>query len=343
MSVPTIVNRRIVLARRPRGAPTPEDFRLERLPVPLPGPGQVLLRTRYLSLDPYMRGRMNEGPSYAPRVEIGATMTGQTVSVVEASDIPAFKAGELVVAQVGWQDYGVSDGRDLVKIDPAIPQPSYALGVLGMPGLTAYVGLLDIAQPQPGETVVVGAATGAVGSVVGQIAKLKGCRAIGVAGGREKCEYAQHTLGLDACLDHREADLPERLAAACPKGIDIYYESVGGAVLAAVVPLLNVRSRIPLCGLIAWYNLEKLPTGVDRTPQLLTTVLRQRVKIQGFIIFDHYQRIGAFQQDMSGWLREGRVKYREQVIEGLENAPRGLMGLLQGENFGKLVVRVSEG
>jgi NADPH-dependent curcumin reductase CurA len=205
------------------------------------------------------------------------------------------------------------------------------------------VGLLDIGQPQPGETVVVGAATGAVGSVVGQIAKLKGCRAIGVAGGREKCEYAQHTLGFDACLDHREADLPQRLAAACPKGIDIYFESVGGAVLAAVVPLLNVHSRIPLCGLIAWYNLEKLPTGVDRTPQLLTMVLRQRVKIQGFIIFDHYQRMRAFQQDMSGWLREGRVKYREQVIEGLENAPRGLMGLLQGENFGKLVVRVSEG
>jgi NADPH-dependent curcumin reductase CurA len=337
------VNRRIVLARRPRGAPTPEDFRLERLPVPVPGPGQVLLRTRYLSLDPYMRGRMNEGPSYAPRVEIGATMTGQTVSVVEASDVPAFKAGDLVLAPVGWQDYGVSDGRDLVKIDSAIPQPSHALGVLGMPGLTAYVGLLDIGQPQPGETVVVGAATGAVGSVVGQIAKLKGCRAIGVAGGRQKCEYAQHTLGFDACLDHREADLPQRLAAACPKGIDIYFESVGGAVLAAVVPLLNVHSRIPLCGLIAWYNLEKLPTGVDRTPQLLTMVLRQRVKIQGFIIFDHYQRMRAFQQDMSGWLREGRVKYREQVIEGLENAPRGLMGLLQGENFGKLVVRVSEG
>jgi NADPH-dependent curcumin reductase CurA len=343
MSAPTTVNRRIVLARRPRGAPTPEDFRLEGLPVPVPGPGQVLLRTRYLSLDPYMRGRMNEGPSYAPRVEIGATMTGQTVSVVQASDVPAFKPGQLVVANVGWQDYGISDGRDLVKIDPAIPQPSNALGVLGMPGLTAYVGLLDIGQPQPGETVVVAAATGAVGSVVGQIAKIKGCRAIGVAGGREKCEYAQHTLGFDACLDHREADLPQRLAAACPKGIDIYFESVGGAVLAAVVPLLNVRARIPLCGLIAWYNLEKLPTGVDRTPQLLTTVLRQRVKIQGFIIYDHYQRMRAFQQDMSGWLREGRVKYREQVIDGLEDAPRGLMGLLQGENFGKLVVRVSEG
>ena len=337
------VNRRIVLARRPQGAPTEEDFRLERLPLPTPAPGQVLLRTRYLSLDPYMRGRMNAGPSYAPPVAVGATMTGQTVSVVEASDVPAFKVGGLVLASVGWQDYGVSDGRDLVKLDPAIPKLSYALGVLGMPGLTAYVGLLDIGQPQPGETVVVAAATGAVGSVVGQIAKIRGCRVVGVAGGSEKCEYARATLGFDACLDHREAELPQRLAAACPKGIDVYFESVGGAVLAAVVPLLNVNARIPLCGLVSWYNLEKLPVGVDRTPQLLTVVLRQRVKIQGFIIFDHYQRLRAFQQDMSGWLREGRVKYREHVIDGLEHAPRGLIGLLQGENFGKVVVRVTDG
>jgi NADPH-dependent curcumin reductase len=339
----TAVNRRIVLARRPQGAPTAADFRLEELPRPAPGPGQVLLRTRYLSLDPYMRGRMNAGPSYAPPVAVDAPMTGQTVSVVEASDNPTFLPGELVLANVGWQDYGLSDGRDLVKIDPAIPKVSYALGVLGMPGLTAYVGFLDIGQPRPGETLVVAAATGAVGSVVGQIGKIRGLRVVGVAGGREKCEYARATLGFDECLDHREAELPQRLAAACPKGIDIYFESVGGAVLAAVVPLLNVGARIPLCGLIAWYNLEKLPQGVDRTPQLLTVVLRQRVKIQGFIIFDHYARMRAFQQDMSGWLRDGRVRYREDVIEGLENAPRGLIGLLQGENFGKRVVHVSDG
>jgi len=337
------VNRRFVLARRPQGAPTLEDFRLERLAPPAPGPDEVLLRTRYLSLDPYMRGRMNAGPSYAPPVAVDATMTGQTVSVVEASRNPGFSSGELVLANVGWQDYGVSDGRDLVKIDPAIPQVSYALGVLGMPGLTAYVGLLDIGQPQPGETLVVAAATGAVGSVVGQIGKIRGCRVVGVAGGREKCEFARATLGFDECLDHREAELPQRLAAACPKGIDIYFENVGGAVLAAVVPLLNVGARVPLCGLVSWYNLEKLPQGVDRTPQLLTVVLRQRVRIQGFIIFDHYARMRAFQQDMSGWLRSGRVRYREDVIEGLENAPRGLIGLLQGENFGKRVVRVSDG
>jgi len=335
------MNRRIVLARRPQGAPVPEDFRLETHPVPGAGSGMVLLRTRYLSLDPYMRGRMNEGPSYAPPVALGAVMTGQTVSVVETSGVVGFAAGDLVVANVGWQDYGTSDGRDLVKIDPKLAQPSYALGVLGMPGLTAYVGLLDIGQPKPGETVVVPAATGAVGSVVGQIAKLKGCRVVGVAGGARKCAYAREELGFDECLDHHAPELPQRLAAACAKGIDVYFESVGGEVLYAVLPLLNVGARVPLCGLISWYNLAKLPTGVDRTPQLLLTALRQRVKIQGFIIFDHYRRMAAFQQDMSGWLREGRVRYREELIEGLESAPRGLIGLLQGENFGKLIVRVS--
>jgi NADPH-dependent curcumin reductase len=210
-----------------------------------------------------------------------------------------------------------------------------------MPGLSAYVGLLDIGQPKAGETVVVAAATGAVGSVVGQIARIKGCRVVGVAGGSDKCAYAQHTLGFDACLDHREPELPQRLAAACPQGIDVYFENVGGAVLSAVIPLLNRNARVPLCGLIAWYNLERMPGDFDRTPQLLTVVLRQRVRIQGFIVLDHQHRAGDFRRDMSGWLREGRVTYREQVVEGLENAPRALMGLLRGENFGKLVVRVS--
>ncbi len=335
------MNRRIVLARRPQGAPVPEDFRLETHPVPSAGAAGVLLRTRYLSLDPYMRGRMNEGPSYAPPVALDAVMTGQTVSVVESSTVPGFRAGELVVANVGWQEYGVSDGRDLVKIDPSLPHPSYALGVLGMPGLTAYVGLLDIGQPQPGETVVVAAATGAVGSVVGQIARIKGCRVVGIAGGAAKCAYAREELGFDECLDHHSPELPQRLAAACPRGIDVYFESVGGAVLYAVIPLLNVGARVPLCGLISWYNLAKLPTGVDRTPQLLMTALRQRVRIQGFIIFDHYRRMGAFQQEMGAWVREGRVRYREELLEGLENAPRGLIGMLQGENFGKVIVRVS--
>ena len=335
------VNRRIVLARRPQGEPAAEDFRLEEGAAPSPAAGEVLLRTRYLSLDPYMRGRMSDAPSYVAPVAIGAPMAGQTVSVVEASNNPAFAVGELVVANVGWQDYGVSAGRDLLRIDRSLTHPSYALGVLGMPGLTAYVGLLDIGQPRAGETVVVGAATGAVGSVVGQIARLKGCRVVGVAGGAEKCDYAVGTLGFDACIDHRSADLAQRLAAACPKGVDVYFESVGGAVLYAVAPLLNVGARVPLCGLIAWYNLEKLPAGVDRTPALLSSVLRRRIRIQGFIVFDHNDRYPAFREDMQGWLREGRIRYREEVIEGLENAPRGLMGLLHGANFGKLIVRVS--
>ena len=335
------VNRRIVLARRPQGAPVAGDFRLETVAVPSPGPGQVLLRTRYLSLDPYMRGRMNEGASYVPPVELNAPMGGQTVSMVEASNLPAFRVGELVVANTGWQDYGLSDGRDLTPIDAGLPHPSWALGVLGMPAFTAWVGLLEIGQPQPGQTVVVAAASGAVGSVVGQIAKIRGCRAIGIAGGAEKCAYVRDTLGFDECLDHRAPDLRERLASACPKGIDVYFENVGGAVLFAVLPLLNRNARIPLCGLIAWYNLAKPPEGGDRTPQLLTTVLKQRLKIQGFIILDHFAQLPAFRADMSAWFREGRIKHREQVIEGLENAPRGLMGLLQGENFGKLVVHVS--
>lgn len=340
MSATSGVGRRIVLARRPRGAPTAEDFRLETGPVPVPHSGQVLLRTRYLSLDPYMRGRMNDARSYAPPVAVGEPMVGQTVSVVEVSSVAGFARGDLVLANAGWQDYALSDGRDLVKIDAATPRPTYALGVLGMPGLTAYVGLLDIGQPRAGETVVVAAATGAVGSVVGQIARIKGCRAVGVAGGREKCEYAVETLGFDACIDHRAGSFAEKLAAACPKGVDVYFENVGGDVLAAVVPLLNVRARIPVCGLIAWYNLEKPPEGGDRTPQLLSAVLRWRIRMQGFIIFDHYDRLPAFRRDMSAWLREGRVHYREEIIEGLESAPRALMGLLRGENFGKLVVKV---
>src|SRR6266436_6897994 len=213
MSAEPCVNRRIVLARRPKGAPGAEDFRLERQPLPAAGPNQVLLRTRYLSLDPYMRGRMNEGRSYVAPVALGAPMTGQTVSVIEDSHNSAFKVGELVLANVGWQDYGLSDGRDLVRIDAAMPRPSYALGVLGMPGLTAYVGLLDIGQPKAGETVVVSAASGAVGSVVGQIAKLKGCRAVGIAGGADKCAYVVAQLGFDACVDHRAADFARQLEA----------------------------------------------------------------------------------------------------------------------------------
>ncbi|MBL6749864.1 MAG: NADP-dependent oxidoreductase [Nevskia sp.] len=344
MSQTSAENRRIVLARRPHGAPAVSDLRLETAPVPQPAPGQMLLRTLYLSLDPYMRGRMRETRSYAEPVALGDVMCGGTVCRVAESQLDGFKAGDLVLAYTGWQDYALSDGAGVSKLDPAAEHPSYALGVLGMPGFTAYVGLLDIGQPRPGDTVVVAAATGAVGSVVGQIARLSGCRAVGVAGGSDKCEYAVKELGFDACADHFRDDLPQQLAQACPKGVDVYFENVGGAVLDAVMPLMNDFSRIPLCGLISYYNLSAAPTGIDRSPALLMTMLARRIRLQGFIILDHYEkRHAAFQQAMTGWLREGKLKYREDVIDGLEHAPAAFMGLLRGDNFGKLVVRVAAG
>jgi hypothetical protein len=335
-------NRRIVLASRPVGAPTNDDFRLEDVAVPTPAAGQVLLRTLYLSLDPYMRGRMSDAPSYAAPVDIDEVMVGGTVCRVEASQNADFTVGDLVLSFSGWQDYTVSDGTGLMKLDTALPQPSLALGVLGMPGFTAYMGLLDIGQPVAGETVVVAAASGAVGSVVGQIAKLKGCRVVGIAGGPDKCGYVVEELGFDACIDHRDADLKGKLAAACPDGIDVYYENVGGKVFEAVLPLLNTKARVPVCGLIANYNLTSLPDGPDRTAVLMGSILRKRIKMQGFIIFDDYgHRYGEFFKDMTGWLQEGKIKFREDVVDGLENAPEAFMGLLEGKNFGKLIVRVA--
>jgi NADPH-dependent curcumin reductase CurA len=336
------VNRRIILSSRPVGAPTAENFRLEEIVVPVPSAGQVLLRTLYLSLDPYMRGRMSDAPSYADPVAIGAVMVGGTVSCVEASRHPDYQPGDVVLGYSGWQDYAISDGTGLTKLDAKMTHPSLALGVIGMPGFTGYMGLLDIGQPKAGETVVVAAASGAVGSVVGQVAKLKGCRAVGIAGGADKCRFVVDELGFDACIDRRSADLPRQLAVACPKGIDVYFESVGGAVFDAVLPLLNVSARVPLCGLIAHYNDTALPQGPDRLGLLTRTLLTKRIKMQGFIIFDDYgHRYGEFYQQMSAWLAEGRIKYREDIVDGLENAPDAFIGLLEGKNFGKLVVRVA--
>ena len=333
-------NRRIVLASRPEGAPTPENFRLEETAIPTPAAGQVLLRTLTLSLDPYMRGRMSDAASYADPVDIGAVMVGGTVCRVEASENPDFAAGDLVVAQNGWQDYALSDGQGVQKLHGAVPRPSLALGVLGMPGFTAYSGLLDIGRPVAGETVAVAAASGAVGSVVGQIAKLRGCRAVGIAGGPEKCRYVVEELGFDACIDHRDADLKAQLAEACPGGIDVYFENVGGRVFDAVLPLLNAKARVPVCGLIANYNATELPAGPDRTPLLMRALLVKRIRMQGFIIFEDYgDNYGAFFKDMSAWLADGRVKFREDIVDGLENAPNAFMGLLQGKNFGKLVIK----
>ncbi len=342
MSQNNTINRRVVLASRPHGTPTLSNFRLEETAAPTPAAGQVLLRVTYLSLDPYMRGRMSDGPSYVAPVAIDDVMGAGTVARVEASQHPDFKAGDLVLSQSGWQDYALSDGTGLTKLDPNMAKPSYALGVLGMPGFTAYVGLLDIGQPKAGETVVVAAATGAVGSVVGQISKLKGCRVVGIAGGADKCRYAVEELGFDACIDHRNADFPQQLASACAKGIDVYFENVGGAVFAAVLPLLNVAARVTVCGLIAQYNATGVGNGPDQLPLLMRAILTKRIKMQGLIIFDHYAtRHSAFLSDMSAWLKEGKIKFREDIVTGLENAPQAFLGLLEGKNFGKVIVNVA--
>ncbi|UWQ21533.1 NADP-dependent oxidoreductase [Jannaschia sp. W003] len=335
-------NRRWVLAERPVGEPDDATLRLETGAVPRPGAGEMLLRTEWLSLDPYMRGRMSAAKSYAEPVAIGGTMTAQVVAEVVESDIEGFAPGDRVLAGSGWQDWAVSDGAGVVNLGSDPDNPSWALGVLGMPGFTAHAGLLNIGEPKAGETVVVSAATGPVGATVGQIAKILGCRVVGVAGGAEKCAHAVDELGFDACLDHRAEDFEAQLAAACPDGIDVYWENVGGRTLYAVLPHLNANARIPVCGVAAWYNLAGLPEGPDRGPQILSTILRQKVRMQGFIIFDtfghdHYR---DFARDMNGWLAEGRVKYTEQVVEGLEAAPGAFRDLLAGRGFGKMVVRV---
>jgi NADPH-dependent curcumin reductase len=335
------MNRRIVLAARPQGEPKESDFRLDESPVPGPGPGQMLLRTIYLSLDPYMRGRMSAGPSYVAATEVGDVMPGGTVCRVEASQIPAFGVGDIVEAYTGWQEYSLSDGRGVRKLAPGLAPISTALGVLGMPGMTAWTGLMNIGQPKGGETLVVAAASGAVGSVVGQLAKIKGCRAVGIAGGERKCRYVVDELGFDSCIDHRLPDFAEALKEACPKGIDIDFESVGGPVFDAILPLLNNFARVPLCGLIAHYNATGLPTGVDRVPLLMRQVLTKRLTLRGFIVFDFVNQQPDFLAEVGPLVRDGRIKYREDIVEGLENAPRGLIGLLRGENFGKMLVRVS--
>jgi NADPH-dependent curcumin reductase len=335
-------NRQILLAARPEGAPGPEHFRLAETPVPEPRDGEVLLKTLWLSLDPYMRGRMSAARSYAKPVEVGGVMEGGTVSKVAASHRKDFSAGDIVLSRAGWQEYAVSDGSGLHKLDPARAPISTALGVLGMPGMTAYTGLNTIGQPKAGETVVVAAATGPVGSTVGQIARLKGCRAVGIAGGADKCRYLIDALGFDAAIDHRAPGLAETLQAACPRGIDVYFENVGGAVWEAVFPLLNDFARVPVCGLIAHYNDTAPPAGPNLAPQLMRAVLTKRLTIRGFIVRDFAAQAADFERDVAQWLREGKIKYREDVVEGLQNAPQAFIGLLQGKNFGKLLVRVAK-
>lgn len=342
---------RIVLAARPQGAPKPSDFRLESVSMPQPGEGEFLARTIWMSLDPYMRGRMDESKSYAAAVELNAPMEGGCVGEVIASNHPKFAVGDFVQDHFGWQSHAVSRGEGARKLDPTLAPLSTALGVLGMPGITAYVGLNTHGRPKAGETLVVGAATGAVGSLVGQLAKAQGLRVVGIAGGAEKCAFAVEELGFDACVDHRDAasanasGLRNELVKVCPDGVDIYFENVGGKTLEAVVPLMKVHGRIPLCGMISWYNAGALGGGVvdgpNMLPKLWRTILVNRLSVQGFIITDHFDQFPQFLKDVAPLIAQGKVKYRESVAEGLEAAPEAFIKLLEGGNFGKQLVAVS--
>jgi len=335
-------NRQIVLAERPKGLPNKNTLQLAEVDVPQSGSGEMLLRTVFLSLDPYMRGRMNDAKSYAEPVKIGEVMTGQVVAEVVSSNLDAFEPGDHVLSGSGWQDYALSDGKEIMNLGKDPQNPSWSLGILGMPGYTAYAGLLKIGEPKPGETVVVAAASGPVGATVGQIAKIKGCRVVGIAGGADKCAHVVNNLGFDECIDHKADNFAEQLKVACPDGIDVYFENVGGKVLYAVLPLLNAFARMPVCGVVSWYNLTGLPEGPDFGPVIMGTILRMKVKVQGFIIFDSFPKstYTDFVRDMSQWLVEGKVQYKEQVVEGLENAPAALNDLLVGKSFGKMVVKV---
>jgi NADPH-dependent curcumin reductase CurA len=338
--MPEASNLRTVLASRPTGRPSPDNFRLEQAPVPVPDDGQVLLKILYLSLDPYMRGRMSTAKSYSAPVEIGQVMEGGTVAQVLESRHPDFKPGDIVLSHSGWQSHALADGKLLRKLDPAIAPVTTALGVLGMPGFTAYAGLLTIGQPKPGETVVVAAASGPVGSAVGQIARIKGARAVGIAGGPEKCAFVREQFGFDAVIDHRAPDLAEQLAAACPNGIDVYFENVGGKVWDAVFPLLNTFARIPVCGLVAQYNAGDEFEGPDQLPIVMRQVLRKSLTIRGFIQREFVAQRPAFEQEMPRWIAEGALKYKEDIVEGLEQAPDAFIGLLEGRNFGKLIIKL---
>jgi NADPH-dependent curcumin reductase len=340
MIAPTIpkAHRRVVLARRPPGEPAESDFRIEEVPVPEPGPGQFLARVIYLSLDPYMRGRMRDAKSYAPPVELGGVMTGGAVGQVVKSNHPHFQVGDIVEDTLGWQEYAIGPGRTARKIDPAHGTISYANSVLGMPGMTAYFGLFEVGQPRPGETVVVSAASGAVGQIVGQLARIAGCRTVGIAGGPTKCAYVKDELGLDACVDYKaEGDLAAAVKAACPNGVDVYFDNVGGPVSDAVLANLNFYARVSLCGSISQYN------TAEPGPRWMGTFVGKRVTARGFIVWDFNMRYGPALNQMGEWVRSGRVKYREDIVEGgIEKAPAAFIGLLKGENFGKLQVKVSD-
>ncbi len=341
MSEPTM--RQIVLASRPNGPPTPENFRLEELPMPAMPSGGLLLRVLYLSLDPYMRGRMDDRKSYAKSVGIGEPMTGESVCEVIASDRAGYAKGDIVLAHTGWRTHAAWDGPALRKLDPTLAPITTGLGVLGMPGFTAYAGLNLVGKPKAEETVVVAAASGPVGSLVGQLAKMAGTRAVGIAGGADKCRYVTDELRFDAAVDHRAPDFAEKLAEACPKGIDVYFENVGGAVWQAVLPLLNTFARVPVCGLISQYSDGGQTAGHNLLPATMRAVLTKSLTLRGFINYEfaaeHY---AEFLKTVSGGLADGRIRYREDVTDGFENAPAAFIGMLEGRNFGKALVRVAK-
>ena len=329
----TASNKQVLLASRPQGAVTEENFRIVEAPVATPAAGEVLVKNEWLSLDPYMRGRMSEAKSYVPPAQLGEVMVGQTVGEVIESQDPRFKPGDKVLTQLGWQLYGVAKGSELTRIDVKRAPASYYLGILGMPGITAWFGLSEIGQPKAGDTVVVSAASGAVGSVVGQLAKIKGCRAVGIAGGKAKCDYVVQDLGFDACVDYKAGNLLEDLRRACPKGVDVDFENVGGEILDTLLRIMNRFSRIVVCGLIAEYN---EPYGY----KALRSVLVNRIRMQGMIVFDWKDRYGEALEALVRYHAEGKLKYRESVVHGIDNAPKGLIALLKGENFGKQVVKL---
>ncbi len=335
-------SRQVRLARRPDGEPGDDTYSFEDHELPALEDGQLLLRVVYLSLDPYMRGRLSDAPSYADPVSVGDVIVGGTVAVVEESRDPSYDEGDVVLSYSGWQTHAISDARHVRKLDPSAAPISTALGVLGMPGFTAYAGLLEIGRPQPGETVVVAAATGPVGSAVGQIAKVKGARAVGIAGGEEKRQALLDEFGFDVALDHRSPTFAEDLAKAVPDGIDVYFENVGGAVTREVLRHVNLYARMPVCGLVAGYNATSAPEGPDRLPGFMKLVLRKSLTVRGFIQGEFVKsHMRDFVRDMSGWVADGSVRYREDVVEGLDAAPEAFRGLLTGANFGKLIVRVS--
>ena len=336
------MNTKILLNERPHGEPNLGNFKTVQEDIRTPKDGEVLLKTIYMSLDPYMRGRMNDAKSYAKPVEIGEVMEAGALSQVIESKSNLFKVGDFVEGRTGWQDNPTVNEKELRLIDPEMAPLSTSIGVLGMPGTTAYVGMHNFAKPQEGETLVVSAASGAVGATVGQIGKIYGCRVIGVAGTDDKCEFTKTELGFDDCVNYKDPDFKEKLKFACPEGIDIYWENVGGITFDTVLPLLNDYARIPVCGLISLYNSTSLKGGEqDRLPLLFRQILTKRMMIRGFIVFNHYDQREESILALSKWIKEGKIKYKEDFVDGLENAPNAFIGLLNGKNFGKLVVRVN--